>query len=192
MVGHLLRIFPRVGLLGLQVCLLPIFWRTFRLVSRIIAPACNPTEDISEKFSEKYLLIWVLTLLAVICKYSTFVSCSINGYSCSAFHFLSFPLWSHFGGVLSIKILQIKLQKYTFPFLRNFKFGIDSCWTASCQRLLEEIWTLTSFNSLNHIMAQIWLLQASTMEGLTVMATHLCCWFLHHTLTSPVISMLIN
>ena len=36
MAGHLLVIFPRVVYLGLQVDLFPIFWGTFRLISRVV------------------------------------------------------------------------------------------------------------------------------------------------------------
>ena len=97
MVWHLLGIFPRVELLGLQVDLFPIFWGTSRLISRMVVPVCNPTSN-GEVFL--FLLIFsnVLStkvlILAILFFSRYFLYLHFTCYPRSLFPLQKFPILS--------------------------------------------------------------------------------------------------
>jgi hypothetical protein len=67
MVGHLLGIFPRLVLLGLQVDLLLFFWGNSRLICRVVAPICNPISNVPlSPHPRQYVLSPEVLILSIL------------------------------------------------------------------------------------------------------------------------------
>ena len=74
--GASLGVFPRVVLLGLQVDLFPIFWGTSRLISRVVVPVCNYTNN-----ERVFLFFHILT--NICCHLNFFILAILTGVRCN-------------------------------------------------------------------------------------------------------------
>ena len=87
MLEHLLGICPGVVYLGTQVVLCPIFWGTAKLNSRVILPACNPTNN-----GGVFLFLYILTRVCCHLSFQSYPFRLVWGWIPGLFRF-SFRWW---------------------------------------------------------------------------------------------------
>ena len=128
MLEHLLGICPGVVYLGTQVVLCPIFWGTAKLNSRVILPACNPTNN-----GGVFLFLYILTRVCCHLSFQSYPFRLVWGWIPGLFRF-SFPWWLSMLNISLGASLQFTILQLRIFCLALYPIFIEETWKAEKTR----------------------------------------------------------